>query len=70
LQQLPIRPVLLGNVYDPTLGDDNRNFWELRRDRSPNLQRMNTMIQEIAMGNSSISMLTSNGRSILVHSND
>jgi len=26
VQQLPIRPVLLGNVYDPTLGDDNRNF--------------------------------------------
>jgi hypothetical protein len=26
VQQLPIRPVLLGNVYDPTLGDDSRNF--------------------------------------------
>lgn len=26
VQQLPIRPVLLGNVYDPTLGDDNPNF--------------------------------------------
>jgi lysophospholipase L1-like esterase len=23
---LPIRPVLLGNVYDPTFGDDARNF--------------------------------------------
>jgi acyl-CoA thioesterase I len=26
LRELPIRPVLLGNVYDPTFGDDARNF--------------------------------------------
>ena len=26
LRRLPIRPVLVGNVYDPTLGDDARNF--------------------------------------------
>ena len=26
VQQLPIRPVLLGNVYAPTLGDARRNF--------------------------------------------
>ena len=26
LRQLPIRPVLVGNVYDPTFGDDRRNF--------------------------------------------
>lgn len=26
LQALPIRPVLIGNVYDPTFGDDTRNF--------------------------------------------
>jgi acyl-CoA thioesterase I len=26
LRALPIRPVLLGNVYDPTFGDDARNF--------------------------------------------
>jgi acyl-CoA thioesterase I len=26
LRQLPIRPVLIGNVYDPTFGDDARNF--------------------------------------------
>ena len=26
LRALPIRPVLLGNVYDPTFGDDQRNF--------------------------------------------
>jgi lysophospholipase L1-like esterase len=49
VQQLPIRPVLLGNVYDPTLGDDSRNFSGVdpsvaRR----NLQRINTVIQAIA----------------------
>ena len=26
LRELPIRPVLLGNVYDPTFGDDALNF--------------------------------------------
>ncbi len=26
VQQLPIRPVVLGNVYDPTFSDDRRNF--------------------------------------------
>ena len=26
LTMLPIRPVLIGNVYDPTFGDDSRNF--------------------------------------------
>jgi acyl-CoA thioesterase-1 len=48
VKQLPIRPVLLGNVYDPTLGDDNRNFLgvdpKLARQ---NLQRMNAVIQTI-----------------------
>lgn len=49
LQQLPIRPVLLASVYDPTLGDDSRNFSGVdpaiaRR----NLQHMNTTLQEIA----------------------
>lgn len=26
VRALPIRPVLLGNVYDPSFGDNNRNF--------------------------------------------
>ncbi len=26
LEALPVRPVLIGNVYDPTFGDDSRNF--------------------------------------------
>jgi lysophospholipase L1-like esterase len=49
VQQLPIRPVLLGNVYDPTLGDDKRNFLGVDPAIArKNLQRMNTMIQKIA----------------------
>ncbi|HEX2172052.1 MAG TPA: SGNH/GDSL hydrolase family protein [Dehalococcoidia bacterium] len=26
LENVPIRPVLIGNVYDPTFGDDSQNF--------------------------------------------
>ena len=49
VQQLPIRPVLLGNVYDPTLGDDKRNFSGVDPAIArKNLQRMNTAIQAIA----------------------
>ena len=49
VQQLPIRPVLLGNVYDPTLGDDERNFVGVEAEIArKNLQQMNRIIQEIA----------------------
>ncbi|HEY9657006.1 MAG TPA: SGNH/GDSL hydrolase family protein [Allocoleopsis sp.] len=49
LQQLPIRPVLLGNVYDPTMGEDEHNFLGIEAAIArTNLQRMNTAIQEIA----------------------
>ncbi|OUL31652.1 SGNH/GDSL hydrolase family protein [Nostoc sp. 106C] len=49
VQQLPIRPVLLGNVYDPTFNDDNRNFLGVEPAIArKNLQRMNATIQEIA----------------------
>ncbi|WP_250123844.1 SGNH/GDSL hydrolase family protein [Chroococcidiopsis sp. CCMEE 29] len=49
VQQLQIRAVLLGNVYDPTLGDDNRNFLGVDPAIArKNLQLMNTTIQEIA----------------------
>jgi acyl-CoA thioesterase I len=49
LQQLPIRPVLIGNVYDPTVGDDAKNFLGIppataRR----NLQRMNGVLAAAA----------------------
>ncbi|MBD1909392.1 SGNH/GDSL hydrolase family protein [Leptolyngbya sp. FACHB-16] len=49
VQQLPIRPIFLGSVYDPTLGDDSRNFSGVDPAIArQNLQRMNTSIQEIA----------------------
>ncbi len=49
IQKLPIRPVLLGNVYDPTLGDDRRNFVGVDPAIArKNLQRINTAIATIA----------------------
>jgi acyl-CoA thioesterase I len=49
LRALPIRPVLLGNVYDPTFGDDSRNFlrWDARVGRA-NHRRMNEIIGSLA----------------------
>jgi hypothetical protein len=49
LASLPIRPVLVGNVYDPTFGDDARNFLGIdpalaRR----NHQRLNAAVAEVA----------------------
>jgi lysophospholipase L1-like esterase len=49
VQQLTIRPVLLGNVYDPTLGDDKRNFLGVDPAIArTNLQRINAVIQATA----------------------
>jgi phospholipase/carboxylesterase len=49
LRDLPVRPVLLGNVYDPTFGDDTLNFTgvdpELARE---NHRRVNGVIAELA----------------------
>jgi acyl-CoA thioesterase I len=49
LRDLPVRPVLLGNVYDPTFGDDTLNFTgvdpELARE---NHSRVNAVIAELA----------------------
>lgn len=49
LQSLPIRPVFLGNVYDPTFGDDSLNFLGIE----PSIVRqshrmMNGVIAELA----------------------
>ncbi len=49
LEALPIRPVLLATVYDPTVGDDRRNFTGAsvalaRR----NHQRMNDVLRSLA----------------------
>jgi acyl-CoA thioesterase I len=49
VQQLPIRPVLLGTVYDPTGGDDRRNFSGVDPTIArKNLQQINATIGEIA----------------------
>lgn len=49
VQQLPIRPVFLGNVYDPTLGDDSLNFLGIDAATArKSLQRINTEIREVA----------------------
>jgi acyl-CoA thioesterase-1 len=49
LRDLPVRPVLLGNVYDPTFGDDALNFTgvdpALARE---NHRRVNAVIAEFA----------------------
>ena len=49
LVQLPIRPVLLGSVYDPTFGDDARNFLAIQPALArANLKRVNDAIGELA----------------------
>ena len=46
---LPIRPVLLGTVYDPTFGDDARNFLGVdARIARANHRRVNEVIAEVA----------------------
>jgi lysophospholipase L1-like esterase len=49
LDALPVRPVLLGTVFDPTFGDDSRNFLSIdARIARPNFNRMNAIIAELA----------------------
>src|SRR4051794_15731491 len=49
LAALPIRPVLLGTVYDPTFGDDSRNFLGVdARTARANHRRVNEVISEHA----------------------
>ena len=49
VRALPIRPVLLGNVYDPTFGDDRRNFLSVEPALGrANHRRMNAAIAEVA----------------------
>jgi lysophospholipase L1-like esterase len=49
LDALPVRPVLLGTVFDPTFGDDSRNFLSIdARIARPNFNRMNAIITELA----------------------
>ena len=49
LRALPIRPVLVGNVYDPTFGDDARNFLAVdAKIARANHRRMNATLAEVA----------------------
>lgn len=49
LHTLPVRPILLGTVYDPTFGNDSRNFLGVHaRIARPNFNRINTAITELA----------------------
>jgi lysophospholipase L1-like esterase len=49
LQRLPIRPVLMGTVYDPTFGDDARNFLGVpARIARANHRRVNEVIGTLA----------------------
>jgi lysophospholipase L1-like esterase len=49
LRALPVRPVLIGTVYDPTFGDDARNFLPVdARLARANLGRVNAAIAELA----------------------
>ena len=51
LDALPIRPVLVGNVYDPTFGDDARNFLPVDpRLARRNLARVNAVLAKLASG--------------------
>lgn len=51
LRRLLVRPVLLGNVYDPSFGDDARNFLGIDpRVARRNHHRMNAVLAEIASG--------------------
>jgi acyl-CoA thioesterase I len=51
LRALPIRPVLIGNVYDPSFGDDANNFLGSRADPGfarECLRRVNRILAEAA----------------------
>jgi acyl-CoA thioesterase I len=49
LRALPIRPVLLGTVYDPTFGDDARNFLPIDASTArDNLGRVNGILASLA----------------------
>ena len=55
LQALPIRPVLLGRVYDPTFGDDARNFLDVAPALArANLRRVNDIVAAFAARDGSL----------------
>ncbi len=49
VRDLPIRPVLIGNVYDPTFGDDKRNFLSVEPAIGrANHRRVNEVLADVA----------------------
>ena len=49
LERLPIRPVLVGNVYDPSFGDDRRNFLGIEpRVARESHRRMQAVLEDAA----------------------
>ena len=49
VRSLPVRPVVLGNVYDPTFGDDSRNFTGVPPALArANHRRVNEVVAELA----------------------
>ena len=55
LQALPIRPVLLSSVYDPTFGDDARNFLDVAPALArANLRRVNDIVAAFAARDGSL----------------
>jgi acyl-CoA thioesterase-1 len=49
VESLPMRPVLIGNVYDPTFGDDTRNFLGVDpRTARANHRRVNAVLADVA----------------------
>ena len=49
LTALPIRPVFIANVYDPTVGDDRQNFTSVPVERArANHRRLNDLIAGLA----------------------
>jgi acyl-CoA thioesterase I len=48
-ERLPLRPIVFGTVYDPTFGDDARNFLGIDpRLARTNLRRVNAVIGDLA----------------------
>lgn len=49
VRRLPIRPLLVGNVYDPTFGDDSQNFLGIDPTLArANHRRLNSLLAEVA----------------------
>jgi len=49
LAELPVRPVLVGNVYDPTFGDDRQNFLGVDPTVArANHRRLNAVLADLA----------------------